>query len=143
MSLTVIHTPRETVLWGDVMMLPRRDSTKYQEVFLEKIRKYLDSSCSDDVLLMNIFHNYRKGTGLRIREDAFKACTENKLYEFVPYTLQSRNEISMICTQLDRICDTPYYVDSYRPIVYISDEMMNTHLILCHNNFKHAFEIYG
>lgn len=124
------------------MMLPKRDSTENQNKVLEKVKKYLDTSCSDDVLLLNIFHNYRKGTGMRIREDAYNACKDNKLYTFVAYTLQSRNEISMICTQLDRICDTPYYVDSYRPIVYISDEMMNTHLILCHNNFKDAFSIY-
>lgn len=123
-------------------MIPQTDSTKLQIDVLDKVRSVYesDSDLEDRVLLNAIFLNYRRGGGLRLSKFGTEICVDNKLYEFTPVQLPREIKHSVLCTSLDRICKTPYYIDGLN--VFISDEIVLTELTFCCDDFEKLFLIY-
>lgn len=132
---------REKVL-QDCNMIPKTNSTEYQNEVLEKIRDVYESEAeiTDRMLLMSIFENFRTGGGLRLSKFGFDLCIEHSLYEFVKIPLKKEDRNSIVYTSMDRVSTSPYYIKGFD--IYISDMMVVTQLTFCNDNFQQLFATY-
>jgi hypothetical protein len=123
-------------------MIPKTNSTEYQNEVLEKVRDVYESEAeiTDRMLLMSIFENFRTGGGLRLSKFGFDICNGKELYEFVKVPLKREDRNSVVYTSMDRICTSPYYVNGYD--IYISDMMVVTQLTFCCDDFQKLFAVY-
>lgn len=123
-------------------MVPKTDNTEFQLEVLKAVRNVYEteSDLTDRMLLKSLFDNYRSGGGMRLSKFGIELCSSNKLYEFTKISIPRDINKSVLFTALDRICKTPYYVDSSN--VYLSDEIVVTELTFCCDDFEKLFSMY-
>lgn len=100
-----------------------------------------ESDLSDRIMLISLFDNFRTGGGLKLSEFGYKLCTEYNLYEFTQIPLKKEDKNSFTYASLDRVCVSPYYV--LGNTLYLSDDIVLTHLTLYCDDLKKMFKSFG
>lgn len=125
-------------------MIPKSFSPELdkQNQVIEKIKEVyeFESELTDRMVMLSIFENFRTGGGLRLNKLGFDICTEFDLYEFTPVPLNKGDRNSLVYTSLDRICTSPYYIDS--KYLYLSDELVLTQLTFSCDDFRKLFAAF-
>lgn len=123
------------------MVQNQYDPVLIHEELLGKIREFgLSEQCSDRILLMSVFQNYRTGAGLRLSKFGFDMCKEYTLYEFVE--CEFSNELnSIFLMSMDRVSSGPYYIENNK--IFLSDRYLAALAIVYEKNFFDVFDVFS
>lgn len=121
-------------------MIPKTNSADIQMDILNKVREVYEVDLSDRMLLISVFSNYRTGGGLRLSDLGYNICVENSLFEFTKVPFKKNFKNSLVLSQLDRVCTSPYYIkDDY---IFLSDDLVLAQLTICSDEFDKMFKAF-
>lgn len=123
------------------MVKDQYDPVLIHENILSKMREDESTlNCSDRILLMSVFQNYRTGAGLRLSKTGYDFCLKNELYEFVCFEYANQPN-SNFFSSLDRVSAGPYYVEN--SMIYICDTYLASLAYLYDKDFFRVFEVFS